>query len=220
MGRPREHDEQTRSALRVAAERLVATGGPDALTVRAVAAEVGTTTRAIYSVFGSKDALVASLAEHAFELLRVGLDGLPETNDPADDLIQAGATMYRSFVRDHPSLFRIAFQRIVPELTLGPELTEARARSWARLEAKVQRVGDAGLIGTLSVNEAAVAFNAMCEGLANAELRGGTLRQLSAGQDERAWRDAFETLVHGFNTPRPRRSRRTQSTRRRSSARP
>ena len=154
MGRPREHDEQTRAALRAAAERLVATGGPDALTVRAVAAEVGTTTRAIYSVFGSKDALVASLAEQAFELLRAGLDGLPETNDPADDLIQAGATMYRSFVRDHPSLFRIAFQRIVPELTLGPELTEARARSWARLEAKVQRVADAGLIGTHSVNEA------------------------------------------------------------------
>jgi AcrR family transcriptional regulator len=202
MGRPREHDEQTRTALRAAAERLVATGGPDALTVRAVAAEVGTTTRAIYSVFGSKDALVATLAEQAFELLRVGLDELSETDDPGHDLIEAGATMYRSFVREHPSLFRIAFQRIVPELTLGPELTEARARSWARLEAKVRRLEDAGLLGTVSVNEAAVAFNAMCEGLANAELRGGTLRQLPAGQGERAWRDAFETLVRGFNTPR------------------
>jgi AcrR family transcriptional regulator len=199
MGRPREHDEETRAALRAAAERLVATGGPDALTVRAVAAEVGTTTRAIYSVFGSKDALVATLAEHAFDLLRAGIDALPETDDPAADLVEAGATMYRSFVREHPSLFRIAFQRIVPELTLGPELTEARARSWARLEDKVRRLEDAGLLGTLSVNEAAVAFNAMCEGLANAELRGGTLRRLPAGDGKRAWRDAFETLVRGFS---------------------
>jgi AcrR family transcriptional regulator len=204
MGRPREHDEQTRAALRAAAERLVAAGGPDALTVRAVAAEVGTTTRAIYSLFGSKDALVATLAEQAFDLLRIGIDELPDTSDPAEDLIDAGATMYRGFVREHPSLFRIAFQRIVPELTLGPELIEARARSWARLEAKVRRLEEAGLLGTLSVNEAAVAFNALCEGLANAELRGGTLRDLPAGEGERAWRDAFEALVHGFSAPRHR----------------
>jgi AcrR family transcriptional regulator len=198
MGRPRRHDEQTAAALRAAAERLVAAGGPEALTVRAVAEEVGTTTRAIYSVFGSKDALVATLAEHAFDLLGTGIDELPETDDPAGDLVEAGATMYRRFVREHPSLFRIAFQRIVTELAFGPELMQARARSWARLEAKVRRLQAAGLLGGLSVNEAAVAFNAMCEGLANAELRGGTLRQLPADQGERAWRDAFETLVHGF----------------------
>jgi AcrR family transcriptional regulator len=199
VGRPREHDEHTGAALRAAAERLVAAGGPEALTVRAVAQEVGTTTRAIYSVFGSKDGLVTALAEQAFDLLRTGIDKLPETDDPAGDLIDAGATMYRRFVLDHPSLFRIAFQRIVPELTLGPRLIEARARSWARLEAKVRRLQDAGLLGTLSVNQAAVAFNAMCEGLANAELRGGTLRQLPPDEHERAWRDAFETLVHGFD---------------------
>ena len=53
MGRPKEHDEATGVALLDAAERLVATGGVGALSVRAVAEAVGTTTRAIYSVFGS-----------------------------------------------------------------------------------------------------------------------------------------------------------------------
>jgi AcrR family transcriptional regulator len=200
MGRPREHDEETAAELRAAAERLVAAGGPDALTVRAVAEDVGTTTRAIYSIFGSKHGLVATLAEHAFDLLKTGIEELPETDDPAGDLIEAGATMYRRFVREHPSLFRITFQRIVPELAFGPELIEARARSWTRLEAKVRRLEDAGLLGARSVNQAAVAFNAMCEGLANAELRGGTLRQLPSDQGERAWREAFEALVHGFDT--------------------
>ena len=42
MGRPRVHDEETRAALRAAAERLVAEGGPGAFSVRAVAEEVGT----------------------------------------------------------------------------------------------------------------------------------------------------------------------------------
>ena len=62
MGRPREHDEATRTQLRGAAERLVAGGGPDALSVRAVADEARTSTRAVYSLFGSKDGLVAALA--------------------------------------------------------------------------------------------------------------------------------------------------------------
>ena len=70
MGRPREHDEHTRAALRAAAERLVAAGGSAALSVRAVAEEAGTTTRAVYSVFGSKDGLlVDALAQGAFEFL-------------------------------------------------------------------------------------------------------------------------------------------------------
>ena len=58
MGRPKEHDDNTRAALRAAAERLVESGGPAALTVRGVAREAGTTTRAVYSVFGSRDGLL------------------------------------------------------------------------------------------------------------------------------------------------------------------
>jgi hypothetical protein len=44
----------------------------------------------------------------------------------------------------------------------------------------------------------AVEFNAMCEGLANAELRGGTMRALPRGEEERIWREAFETVVRSL----------------------
>jgi len=196
MGRPREHDERTREALVAAAERLVADGGPAALSVRAVADAAGTTTRAVYSVFGSKDGLVDALAARAFTYLGEGLAGLPETGDPAADLVEAGARMYRRFVREHPSLFRIAFQRVVPAFDLSPELVELRGRVWGQLEAKVGRLRDAGQLDGRSVTEAAVEFNAMCEGLANAELRGGTLR--TDVDAERTWRDAFELVVRGF----------------------
>lgn len=198
VGRPREHDEQTRTALTAAAERLVAAGGPDALSVRAAAQAAGTTTRAVYSLFGSKDGLVDALAQRAFELLSAGLDELPETDDPGADLVEVGVAVFRRFVKEHPSLFRIAFQRIVPGLRGGPELTETRRRALARLEARIQRVEHAGLLGGKSVRDATVEFNAMCEGLANAELRGTTLRILSAGHEERVWRDALLTLVLGF----------------------
>jgi AcrR family transcriptional regulator len=204
VGRRREHDDGTRAALRAAAERLVAGGGPAALSVRAVAAEAGTTTRAVYSLFGSKEGLVVdALAQSAFEFLADGVDKLVETDDPVADLVAVGVPVFRTLVLEHPALYRIAFQRIMPGLRAGPEVTAARALAHTRLHAKIQRVEDAGLLGTKTVLEAAVEFNAMLEGLANAELRGSTLPILPPGTEERTWRDALTTVVRGFAASAP-----------------
>ena len=203
MGRPREHDERTRAALRAAAERLVATGGPAALSVRAVAEEAGTTTRAVYSVFGSKDGLlVDALAQGAFEFLVEEIDALVETDDPAADLIAIGTEVFRRLVREHPALYRVAFHRVVPGLDAGPELTEIRTRAWVQLIAKVERLEAAGLLAGKPVPEAAVELIAMMEGLGNAELRGAVLRLLPEGNEDEAWRNALTTLVHGFAAAR------------------
>ena len=200
MGRPRVHDDDTRATLRAVAEQLVAEGGAPALSVRAVADRAGTSTRAVYSLFGSKDALlVDALAQDAYTFLADGMDSVAETDDPAGDLVENGMSVYRRLVLEHPALYRIAFQRIVPDFRAGPELTEARERALSRLEAKVQRVADAGQLGSTSVRDGAVAFNAMCEGLANSELRDTVLRILPAGDEERAWRDSLTALVRGFN---------------------
>jgi AcrR family transcriptional regulator len=201
VGRPRVHDEGTRAALRTAAERLVAEHGAAAFSVRAVAEEVGTSTRAVYTLFGSKEGLlVDALAQGAFEFLADGIDELVETHDPVADLVTVGVPVFRRLVLEHPALYRIAFQRVVPGFRAGPEVTEARERAYSRLLAKVQRVADAGLLGRKSVRDAAAEFNAMLEGLANAELRGTTLSILPAGGEERAWREALTTVIRGFNS--------------------
>ena len=202
MGRPREHNEATRTALLVAAERIIAERGPSALSVRAVADAAGTTTRAVYSLFGSKDGLlVGALARDAFEFLSTEIQKLEETDDPVTDLIDVGVLVFRRLVREHPALYRIAFQRIVPGLDAGPELTAARQRAWGELIAKVARLESAGLLGGKPVPEAALEFNAMMEGLGNAELRGAVLRLLPEGNEEQAWRTALATLVRGFASP-------------------
>jgi AcrR family transcriptional regulator len=199
MGRPKEHDERTRVALLSAAERIAAESGPAALSVRAVAERAGTTTRAVYSVFGSKDGLlVEALARDAFVFLFTEIGKLDETDDPAADLIAIGVPVFRRLVREHPALYRIAFQRIVPGLDAGPELVAARQRAWNQLVGKVERLERAGLLGNKSAPEAAVEFNAMMEGLANAELRGAVLRLLPEGSEEDAWRNALATVVRGF----------------------
>jgi AcrR family transcriptional regulator len=202
VGRPREHDDETRVALRAAAERLVAARGPAGFSVRAVAEEAGTTTRAVYTLFGSGDALlVDALAQAAFEFLADEIDKLMETDDPAEDLVAVGVLVFRRLVTEHPARYRIAFQRIVRNLRPGPELTAARERAFRALLGKVQRLGDAGGLGAKPVREAAVEFNAMMEGLGNAELRGGVFRNLPEGDEERAWQGALTSLVNGFAAP-------------------
>jgi AcrR family transcriptional regulator len=181
------------------AERLVAAGGPQAFSVRAVADLAGTSTRAVYSLFGSGDGLmVDALAQGAFEFLADGIDDLVETDDPVADLVAIGVLVFRRLVLEHPALYRIAFQRPVRNLRPGPELAAARERAFSRLTAKVGRLEEAGLLGVKPIREGAVEFNAMMEGLANAELRGAIFRNLPEGEEERAWRTALTTLVRGF----------------------
>ena len=201
MARPRTHGDRSAAALLDAAELIVARSGPHALSVRTVADEVGMTTRAVYSVFGSKGGLLAALAKRAFGFLRDALDELPISEDPVTDLVDCGVKVYRRFVLEHPSLYRIAFQRAVPGLQVTEELHAAREEAFARLELRVRRIDECGRLRRQPVRAAAVEFNAMCEGMANAELRGGTLRILPVGEEERAWRESFETIVRGLTSP-------------------
>jgi AcrR family transcriptional regulator len=198
MGRPREHRESTRDALRAAAERIVAAEGYGALSVRAVAQGAGTTTRAVYSVFGSKEGLVDTLAASAFDFLYETIDSLPETADPAADLVDVGVLAVRRLALEHPALYRIAFQRVVPRFEVTEEVALARGRAFTQLQARIGRLEDAGLLGDFTVDEATVAFESAMEGLANAELRAGRLPILPAGREVEAWRRTLWNVIRGF----------------------
>ena len=188
MGRPREHDERTAAALLAAAERAVNDGGIETLSVRGVAADVGTTTRAVYSLFGSKEGLVAALAARPFELLREGLESLPVTDDPAADLVEA-ALMYRRFSNEHPSLWALGVQFV-------PESGAVNVVAWESLNLLKEKVGRLRLHGR-TVDQATLQFHALCEGMAAVELRG-----MSGVADwEAIWRQGFAALVSGFAQP-------------------
>ena len=198
MGRPKQHDDTTREALLAAAENLVEQRGAGALSVRAVADEIGTSTRAVYSTFGSKDGLLGALAKRSFDMLRDAIAELPRTNDPAGDLVQAALTVFRPMAVEHPSLFRIAFLRAAPDVELGPEVSDAARAGYELLTERVQRLADAGLLGGRDVQVATREFNAMCFGMAVMEL----LNPEQLGPDpQRAWCAAFQTLINGFLAP-------------------
>ena len=191
MGRPKQHDEQTAAALLDAAERAIAERGVDALSIREVAQEAGTTTRAVYSLFGSKEQLLGALGVRAFEFLEDGLEALPATADPRQDLVDA-ALMFRGFALGHPALFSIAFHRVDP--TIWPRFQTAAMDTLAVLYQRFEPLAAQDLLGGRAVSEAAWQFHALCEGLAALELRGTPL----GGDPERLWRNAVHALVSGF----------------------
>ena len=203
MGRPKEHDEHTAAALLDAAERIVLADGLDGLSVRGLADDVGTTTRAVYSLFGSKDGLLVALGTRAFELLGAAINELAATGDPAADLVEAGVAVFRRFAVDHPTLFRIGVQHTLPSPDLARQFRAAAAEAFAGLEARMTRLEESGLLGARTVRDAACEFHALCEGLAAVELRG----LMPAGEEARIWRDALTAFVAGFAASGSRNSR-------------
>lgn len=196
MGRPREHNADTAQALLAAGERLAEHEGIDALSVRRLANEVGTTTRAVYSVFGSMDAFVVALGARAFELLGGSVSALIDTKDPVADLVEAGL-VFREFSLSHPSLFRIAVQHTAVSGDLAAQFRPAATAALSELARRVARLQEVDGLGARSVPEGASQFHALCEGLAALELRG----MLDAAGAEALWRSALTALVTGFSVP-------------------
>jgi AcrR family transcriptional regulator len=197
MGRPKEHDQRTAAALLEAAERAIQQSGPDGISVRGVASDVGTTTRAVYSLFGSKQGLIAALAAHGFDLLRTGMEQLPETSAPDDDLIEAGLVI-RHFAIEHPALFRIVFRNTAdPFMRSQPGVRSSSAQALDVLKARVARLATVGPPGSTTVDEATLHFRALCDGLAGLEL-GGTIPSDAC---DRLWRAGLGALVRGFAAP-------------------
>jgi AcrR family transcriptional regulator len=147
MGRPKEHDEATRERLLDAAERLSAKHGWDSLTVRGIAEEAGTSTRAVYALFQSKEGLEQALHVVMFTRLRDLMQGREHGDDPRQDLINL-AMAYRLWAIERPERYALAMHRFVGQRR-RPRSPEGIAVSQAALQElrdAVQRCHDAGLL--------------------------------------------------------------------------
>lgn len=204
MGRPRRHDEQTATRLLDIGEQLLATGGEAAVTVRAVADGADTTTRAVYALFGSKEGLVAALANRGYRLLTEQVDALPSSGDPRTDLIEAGIRGFRAFALARPHLFHLTFDQVSAAMVEHPASGPPARSSYLALQRWIKPLRTSrGL--DISDAEIAFAFHSLCVGLANSELarrpppRGaGFWAPVRDLDGEHLWRIALGALVRGF----------------------
>jgi AcrR family transcriptional regulator len=105
---PRPADPAVRVTLIETAARILAADGPHALSTRRLAAEVGTSTMAVYTHFGSMDQLRREIRAEGFARLVGKLDALPHTEDAVADLAAGGLAYLTSGLAD-PELYRAMF---------------------------------------------------------------------------------------------------------------
>jgi AcrR family transcriptional regulator len=128
----------TRTVLIETAARLLAEHGPDSLTTRRLASEMGTSTMGVYTHFGSMRELRRAIREEGFTRLGRQWAAVAETRDPVADLSVSGGT-YVLFALGNPHLYRAMFF----EGPLDETDTIAASIAGPRLEL-IQRCMDSG----------------------------------------------------------------------------
>lgn len=149
--------------------------GPDALSLRRLAADVGTSTTAVYSLFGGKPALVRELYVDAFHRFGNRLTEVSLTGDAAEDLVRLGLA-YRSAALAEPHLYLIMFTKAVAGF-------EPDRETAAHVLGPMVEVGR--LAGLSDPETAAMTVWGLVHGLVSLELNGNLT---DAGQVERVLR--------------------------------
>ncbi|MDO5678114.1 MAG: TetR/AcrR family transcriptional regulator [Propionibacteriaceae bacterium] len=124
MARPRVHDEALAEALLDEATRIVGTEGPAALSLRRLTQAAGTSTSAIYSLYGSRDALLDAVYARAINSFALATTVEP-TASPLADLLEMGI-LYRRWALENPQMYPMMFGKR-PNDT--PEAIRERTRS-------------------------------------------------------------------------------------------
>lgn len=147
---------QTTAEIQAIALRHMAEGGPDAISLRAIAREMDMSGSAIYSYFATRDALIARLINDVYTSLvdevEIARDALPP-DDIAGRILALGQAVRRWSVAN-PERFRLIYDHPAPGHHAPGDgstfdaakraclaLTELVAAAWPHAE-PVQPVGD------------------------------------------------------------------------------
>ncbi len=101
--------ETTKQQLVSAASRLLDGGGQDAVTLRAVAEQVGVSHNAPYRHFSGRSALLAAVAERDFTLLRQAFEAQDEAHHDAAAALRGASDALIAYALDHRARYRLLF---------------------------------------------------------------------------------------------------------------
>jgi AcrR family transcriptional regulator len=167
----KQGQEALRQAFLDAAEGLLLSEGPAALTVRRIAAEVGCSTKVVYTTFGGKDGLSEALYLEGFErFLRLQLR-VPARDD-AVARIRGLAAAFREGALAEPAYYRVMYLQGIPGFVPNPE-ARARARRNFELARQTLEAGTAsGQLRAVDPVEAALSLWVVAHGVLSLELAG------------------------------------------------
>ncbi|MFD9223721.1 TetR/AcrR family transcriptional regulator [Streptomyces sp. NPDC060064] len=192
MGRPRTNDETVKERLVACATEMLATRPRESFTIRALAAAAGTSTTAVYSLFGGKDGLIGEVRNRAVAGLFQDVSAVPTSEDPLADLY-ALAAAYRRWGREHSHLYTVLFGGVQP---FDPSGTVGTSDPIRPLLAAIDRA----LTESVIAGEAtfiALSLWVTLHGLVTLELAGA----LDTATAEAAFRSTIHATLRGWMTP-------------------
>ncbi|MEV6901336.1 TetR/AcrR family transcriptional regulator [Amycolatopsis sp. NPDC051372] len=199
MPRPRTHDEALRLKLLDRAGELISADGPKALSLRKLAADAGTSTTAVYSLFGSKPDLVNALYVEGFRRFGERLNAVARTGDAVADLVRLGVA-YRASAQADPHLYAIMFTRSVPGFEPNAEADRLARTTLEPLEDTIRRGIASGQFADVAPEVIIVSSWGLVHGLVSLELSGNLPPEFSvSGAYEEALRANASGWLKGPN---------------------
>jgi AcrR family transcriptional regulator len=115
-----------------AAERILEDEGPDAVTMRRLAAALGVRAPSLYKHVKGKPEILAALQERALDRIAVAL-GAAADQAPTGGELPAMAGAYRAWARAHPRLYELSTRHPLDRGRLSPGVEEAAAAPLLRV---------------------------------------------------------------------------------------
>jgi AcrR family transcriptional regulator len=190
--------ENFRGRVITAAVRLFAEHGPDAVSMRQLAAALDVSPMTPYRYFRDKDEILAAARASGFDRFAEGLESAQATNTDPVSRAQAVAGAYLRFAFDHPASYRLMFDLSQPTESSYPDLVRAASRARATMGAYSQGLMDAGLLTGDPVVISHI-FWAAIHGLVVLKLAGKISPEL---EFDVLWREMSRALRIGFSIPR------------------
>jgi AcrR family transcriptional regulator len=169
VARPKLHDDALQIRLLDTAGSLLTSEGPDALSLRRLAAAAGTSTSAVYALFGGKPGILRALFIEAFTRFAAHLDTVTPSADPLADLLALGRA-YRASALANPHLYAVMFGSPVPGFDPAPEDYAHAEATFTPLLDTVRRAVATGLLREANPYLIATTLWATVHGLVSLEL--------------------------------------------------
>src|SRR6202012_2637043 len=135
-----------RERLCEAAERLFAERGPDAVTMRQLAAELGVSPMTPYRYFEDKDDILAAVRTNGFNRFAEALETARSTHSGARAIGEAVGEAYVDFALNNPHAYKLMFDLNQPHMDKYPELVAAGLRAQKTMTGYVMDAFDEGLM--------------------------------------------------------------------------
>src|SRR4051794_37187833 len=171
------------------AGRILAAEGAGALTLRRLATVTGTSTMAVYTLFGDKQGLLSAMHREGFARLAAAARRAQASSDDPLEALAAQGVAYRETALANPHLYGLMFGTAAPGFSPDEEGAAVAEAAYEPLVEGVQRCLDAGVLQGADAERIAMFLWAVSHGMVSLEIAG----HLDGDAQERAaaYRDAL-----------------------------